>query len=437
MEVIAGTKKRFGGDKVLWIIYLILITFSVVEVFSASSTLAYQGSMYKPILYHGATILLATVEIFFLTKKLSRRILSYLPFVYIVVLFLVIYASVGGENINEASRWIKIPGTPITFQPSEMAKVSLILLAAFLLKKRTPLQEDVSIWSEQTLPKRFYLLAGLSALLIAPILKDNLSTALLMILFVFAMGYIVLGFSKPFFKVLGIALGGLLLGVLIFLTFPKDVQESLLPRASVWINRNKTENFGDEQKNLTEEQKDSLKYVITDKNFQEQHAKMAIARGMPFGVVPGNSKERDFLPQAYSDFIYAIILEETGLIGGFLIPFLYLWLFFRLAMLSRRCRNAYHALILMGFGILYVLQAIVNLCVATGVIPVTGQTLPFVSKGGTSVLITGFAFGILLAISRYIQEEEHSAVSSQSDNSSSSEENVEGGSDQLSVASRD
>lgn len=396
MSTKALEKKSFKGDRILWAIYLLLISFSIIEVFSASSTLAYKGNMFDPIKHHLFTVILATGAIFLLIK-LPRRVLDWLILIFILSVPLVYMAAWSGESINQASRWLKIPGTSFTFQPSEIAKMGLVFLSAELLKKR----------GNQPVYKYFLTFLALSMLVIFPVLKDNFSTAFLFTCFVFGMGFVVEGPTLRFAKIIGICFGVLLLFVGLYLLLPQEAQKSILPRASVWVSRHQATSAEDELLKYTPEQQDSIKYSISDDNFQEKHAKIAIARGIGIGVMPGNSKQRDFLPQAYSDFIYAIIIEETGLVGGLLLPVLYIFLFFRLSILARRSRSSYHALILLGFGIMYVMQAIMNLCVASGVIPITGQTLPLVSKGGTSFVITGFAYGVLLAISRHIQEDEY------------------------------
>ncbi|PVZ11639.1 FtsW/RodA/SpoVE family cell cycle protein [Porphyromonas loveana] len=384
-------KKLFQGDKTLWVIFFFLVVISLVEVYSASSTLAYQGRMMTPILKHTAFVILSIGTII-VVSRFNAVTLKYMGGgLYFISLGLLIIAAFSGTSINGASRWIPLP-FGLTFQPSEVMKIALVMVAAFVY----------TLLGHVSAKKRFAWFLVLTAVPLLIIAKDNLSTAILIAVFFFFISWIGSAPSKYLFWLCVVGLGTALLAYLLLLTLPGETLSKISNRAPTWKNRIVSDPA---LKEMTPAQRDSMMYVITDDNFQESHAKIAIARGGLFGVLPGNSIERDILPQAFSDYIYAIIIEEMGFIfGGVLIPLAYFILFFRLAQLAQRVNSRYEGMLLMGFGLLYLLQAMFNFIVASGII-VTGQTLPLISKGGTSYLITSLAFGILMSISRRISQE--------------------------------
>jgi len=199
------------------------------------------------------------------------------------------------------------------------------------------------------------------------------------------------------------ALAGILLivgslGYFAIKVIPKDSMPAAFDRGYTWVGRIERKFVGDKDATVT-------KYVINDQNRQEQHGRIAMARGGVFGVFPGNSIERDYLPQAYSDFIYAIIVEEMGLIGGIFVMLLYLILLFRAGKIATKCSTVFPALLVIGLSLMIVIQALVSMVVSSGSGPVTGQPLPLISRGGTSILITSFYFGIILGITRQIKNE--------------------------------
>lgn len=381
-------KKLFQGDRTLWVIFFFFVVISLVEVYSASSTLAYQGRMMSPILKHTAFIVMSIVTVVVVSRFNSGTLKFMGGGLYILSFILLIIAFFNGTSINGASRWIPLP-FGLTFQPSELMKIALVMVAAIIY----------TLLGHLSAKKRFIWFSILVAIPILIIAKDNLSTAILIAVFFFFISWIGGAPGKNLFWLLIAGLFFVILAYILLLTLPPQTLSKLSNRAPTWKNRVVSDPA---LKDLSPEQRDSMMYVITDDNFQESHAKIAIARGGLFGVMPGNSIERDILPQAFSDYIYAIIIEEMGfIVGGILIPLAYFVLFFRLAQLAQRTASRFEGMLLMGFGLLYLLQAMFNFIVASGFI-VTGQTLPLISKGGTSYLITSLAFGIMMSISRRI-----------------------------------
>jgi len=295
-----------------------------------------------------------------------------------------------GEDVNGAQRWLGVGA--FTIQPSEFAKISAIGFVAFFLSKMKPDNEG---WIFKTL----IIGVGGLCLLIAP---ENLSTACLL----FGVCFLMMFIGQVSMKKLGmIALVGiagviLLLGSLTLL--PDSVAKEYLPdRLATWKNR--IERHSGEEKAMMNED-GSIAYKITDENYQVSHSKIAIANGGIIGF-PGSGTERDFLPQAYSDFIFAIILEETGLFGGLFVLLLYMALMFRCGILASKCEKKFPRYLILGSALILTIQALANMAVAVNLIPVTGQPLPLVSRGGTSTIITCAYFGIILACSSRINDE--------------------------------
>jgi cell division protein FtsW len=387
-------KKYLKGDPVIWWVFFFLCAFSVLEMYSASSTLAFKARSYNdPVLKHIMFLSLGialAITIQFL-KFFQIRFLAYLgTIVSIILLVLVMFK---GTSANDASRWIEIGG--IQFQPSELAKLSMIVLAADFISRIKNQKTDEPVYFKLTL---FFL--GVICLLI---LFENLSTAVLLFTVVFIMMYI----GNISWKKLALLIASLVLvgGITfaIFKAIPENTSTpKLFHRVYTWVNRI-DEHFG---KDETEE----AKYEINDDNLQVQHGKMAVARGGIFGVFPGNSVQRDYLPQAYSDFIYAIIVEETGMVGGIFVILLYLILLYRAGRLATKSPTVFPAVLVIGLSLMLVIQAFINMAVATSLIPVTGQPLPLISRGGTSIVVTCIYFGLILAITRQLKEENEKPV---------------------------
>ncbi|MDR0743366.1 MAG: FtsW/RodA/SpoVE family cell cycle protein [Tannerella sp.] len=373
--------RLFKGDRSVWIIFMFLCLISLVEVYSATSTLAYRNTYFwTPILRHATFLLMGFAAVLLLHNIPSRYYFVAILLLPLSILMLTVTPFIG-VSANEAHRWLSFMG--IQFQPSEFAKLACIVFVAFMLSKQdrfTPGRTFWIVWSG----------AGLTCLLILP---ENFSTAFLLFLVCFLM--MIVG-QAPWKKMTVLFLSLTLAGGLSFVVIrsvPDDFADRYMPkRAATWVGRIK--DFGrDTGEN---------KYVIDDDNYQVAHAKIAIARGGLFGKLPGRSLQRDFLPQAYSDFIYAIIIEEMGLIiGGVGVMLLYIFLMFRVAIIARRCEKLFPKYLALGCGLLIVIQAFINMAVAVNLIPVTGQPLPLISRGGTSTMLTCFYFGIILSVSRF------------------------------------
>ncbi|MDH6312884.1 cell division protein FtsW [Parabacteroides sp. PFB2-10] len=380
--------KLFKGDRVIWIIFMFFCLISLVEVFSATSTLAYKNANHwAPIVRHASFLLGGFVVILVIhnfPSKYFSLLIIFLP-ISIVLLLLAPYI---GVEINDTTRWIKLFG--IQFQPSEIAKLSLIVFTAFMLSLRNR-------FTEKQIFNTILIAAGVTC---GIIFGDNISTAVML----FGICYLMMFIGQlPFWRVF--RLGAILLASLALFLFllyvtPVDVIQKLPDRLE---GRLLTAKGRIERAIHPPEEKVDANgvIVITDDHYQEIHAKIAIARGGVVGKMPGHGQQRDFLPQAYSDFIYAIIIEELGIVGGLFVLLLYVILLFRVGIIARRCESSFAKFLVMGCGLVIVVQAFANMAVAVDLIPVTGQPLPLISRGGTSTLITCVYIGIILSISRF------------------------------------
>jgi len=376
-------------DKTFWAIFLTLIVLAVIALFSASSTLVYsRGSVLGPI---------GSQMFFLLLGILAAFVIQYIPsywvrlggYALLGLSTLLVYSTMIPGNplvvtINGASRWVRLAG--ITFQPSELAKLSLIIVIADQLAR---------IKTEADKTKYFYRTLIISAIVMLPIMASNLSTAVLIGLIIFCLWILARIPWKYTLSVVGIAILVLGLGYAIVefgFVRPGRQMHGPFKRATTWVSRI-DRHF---------EQDDGSKYVLTDENIQEVYSSVAIARGgkTPLGVGPGNSKERDYLPLAFADYIFAIIVEESGIIGAFVFIFLYMAVLFRACYVSSRFNDMPAMLMTMGLALMITCQALISMLVAVGLGPVTGQPLPLISRGGTSVLITSIYFGIMMAVSR-------------------------------------
>lgn len=385
----------FKGDKVIWIIFLFLCLISVVEVFSAASTLTYKsGDHWGPITQH-SVILMVGAFIVVLVHNIPCKYFSVIPFFLlplscILLLFVMGMGIITGDRVNGAARWMTFFG--IQFQPSELAKMAVIIVTAFILSK---FQEE-----DGANPKAFkYIIwiIGIVFMLIAP---ENGSTAMLLAGVVFLMMLI----GRIPWRQIGKLVGTVGLFITILVTFIVVIPSSAykdIPgthRFSTWQSRIK--GFFEDKGAVP-----AAKFDI-DKDAQIAHANIAIATSHVIGKMPGNSVQRDFLSQAFSDFIFAIVIEELGLLGGAFIVMLYLWLLIRAGRIAKRCDKHFPAFLVMGIALLLVSQAMLNMMVAVGLFPVTGQPLPLISKGGTSTLINCAYIGMILSVSRYVADKE-------------------------------
>ncbi len=374
-----------SGDKVIWIIVGILSIISLLVVWSSTGTLAYKyhgGNTLYYILKH-ASLMVAGIVIMYLTHLVPYKYYSRISQLLIMISIpLLLITLISGSNLNDASRWLKIPVINLSFQTSDLAKIALIMYLARLLSKK---QEDIKDLRKGFMPLMIPIL-----LTVGLIFPANFSTAA--ILFVTSLILLFIGRInlKYIFIMVGTGLAIVVLLLMVAQYYPK-----LLPRLGTWESR--IENFMN---------KDS------GGNYQAEQSKIAIATGGIFGKMPGNSMQRNFLPHPYSDFIYAIIIEEYGFVGGVVVIILYLILLYRAVQIALRSPGTYGAFLSLGLMFSLVFQAFINMAVAVNLLPVTGQPLPLLSMGGTSFWFTSFAIGIVLSVSRETQLVETSNTTS-------------------------
>lgn len=394
----------FKGDKVIWMIFFFLCIISVVEVFSASSGLTYKSGSYMSPLVKHLGILLMGIFCMVITLNIKCKYFKILtPFMLIISFFTLIWVFIAGQSTNGAQRWVSLIG--IQFQPSEIAKGTLVLATAQIL---SALQTDHGADKNA-----FKFILIVCAFIVPLIGLENLSTAALLCLVILLMMVIGRVPMRQLGKLLGVTLAFILAvfaGVMLLGTDRGNVnsnkkmseqveqgkkEEGMLAkvfhRADTWKSR--IDKFTSSEEVAPSE-------VDLDKDAQVAHANIAIASSNVVGKGPGNSVERDFLSQAFSDFIYAIIIEELGVEGAVGVAVLYIMLLFRTGRIASRCENNFPALLAMGLALLLVTQALFNMCVAVGLAPVTGQPLPLVSKGGTSTMINCIYVGVILSVSR-------------------------------------
>ena len=393
----------FKGDKVIWMVFFFLCIISIVEVYSASSQLTYKGGSYlAPVIKHIGILIMG---IFFMIITLNvgcRYFKIATPFLLILSVGTLIWVIIAGQSTNGAQRWISLLG--IQFQPSEIAKGTLVLATAQILSAmQTKTGADKNA---------FKYILSVCAIIIPLIMFENLSTAVLLSGVIFFMMVIGGVPTHQLGKLLGIAVLGIVIVFALTMLLGKDqsnikAENSLTER----IDEEKEEANGFKLFHRFDTWKSRImkfannkevkpEDVDLDKDAQTAHANIAIATSNIVGKGPGNSIERDFLSQAFSDFIYAIIIEEMGIFGAIIIAFLYIVLLFRTGRIANKCENAFPAFLAMGLALLLVTQALFNMCVAVGLAPVTGQPLPLVSKGGTSTVINCIYIGAILSISR-------------------------------------
>ena len=399
----------FKGDKVIWMVFFFLCIISIVEVFSASSELTYKGGNYlTPIIKHMALIVVG-FGLMVVTLNINCKYFKLLTPIMLLFAGILLLLVLGlGQSTNGASRWIPIMG--VQFQPSEMAKGALVLMTAQIL---SAMQTDKGADRKAM---RYIIQMALPFLVLIGL--ENLSTAALLAAVIFFM--MIIG------RVPGKQIGKLVLTVVLLIVMvvtavmaigedtekegqPQNLTEQTLANGQTVSTENSKGHKGvlhrlDTWKSRIDKFLNSKEVppekVDLDKGAQEAHAKIAIATSNIVGRGPGNSVQRDFLAQAFSDFIYAIIIEETGIEGAFVMAMLYIILLFRTGRIANRCENNYPAFLAMGLALLLVVQALFNMCVAVGLVPVTGQPLPLISKGGTSTIVNCVYIGIILSVSR-------------------------------------
>ena len=359
---------------------MFLCLISIVEVYSASSTLTFRTDYWKPIMRHSMFLLLG-LGVVLLVHSFKPKYFSVIGIALPLICLVLIATRFFGTSINGSYRWLTIGGQ--TIQPSEFAKLSLMVLTAFLLSRKETISEEKCF-------KWIIILAGVTC---GIILIDNFSTSVMLFMIVIIMMFVGQVSFRKLFQ-LGLVLivaGGLFMSFIYYV--PENALKKVLPRGLTWKERIKDY--------MADENIEGKAFEITDDNYQVAHANIAIARGNIVGKMPGNSQQRDFLPQAYSDFIYVIIIEEMGIIGGVVVIFLYFVLFIRAGIIARRSERLFSKYLVIGSALILVTQAFANIAVAVGLIPVTGQPLPLISRGGTSTLINCMYIGIILSVSRF------------------------------------
>ena len=402
MKILDYTKQLFSKerrvyyDKVFWIAMIVLVILSMITMYSAGSQLAHKAiahgvSHLSPFYSHVAFLLMGLVVAYFVQMLPSWLIrgAAYALLVFSIICLFLTFVPGLGVTINGARRWLRLG---IVFQPSELAKISLIIVASDLLAR---------MQGKEPKQRRKLLLwvLSLTVVICGVIMLSNLSTALLLGAIVFILMYL----ARVDWRVLGgiimvavmLLIGGYLIVENVYIKPGRELTGPF-SRATTWVSRI------DRKIASKKEEKTDTKLVINDSNRQEMCAKIAIARGSktPLGVGPGNSKERDYLPLAFEDYIFAIYTEELGIVGAIVLIFFYLMILFRACTTSNRFDDHAAMLMVMGLGLMITLQAFVSMAVATGLGPVTGQPLPLFSRGGTGIIIASLYFGIMMAVSR-------------------------------------
>lgn len=395
------------GDKVIWMVFFFLCIISIIEVYSASSQLTYKAGNYLgPITKHTFLLLLGVVCMWAISYIPCRYFKTLTPFALAFAFLSLVVVLIIGASTNGAQRWITLG--PIQFQPSEVAKGAMVLTTAQIL---SALQTEQG--ADRNAFKYILIVCGV---IIPLIMKENFSTAFLLCAVIFMMMLIGRVPMRQLGKLLGIAALGITLFISTIMVFGRDestidkkttltetaaqqsgnkekegMVDKILPRLDTWKSR--IDKF-------LSNKKIAPKDVDLDKDAQVAHANIAIASSNVVGKGPGNSEERDFMSQAYSDFIYAIIIEEMGVEGAIFVAMLYIILLVRTGRIAHRCENNFPAFLAMGLALLLVTQAIFNMMVAVGLAPVTGQPLPLISRGGTSSIINCAYIGVILSVSR-------------------------------------
>ncbi len=398
---------RTKGDKVIWAVVLLLAMVSLLSVYSSTGLLAYK--MYKGnteiYLFKQFAFIIAGVLIIYFAHQVNYIIYSKVAkILFLISIPLLVYTLFFGVSLNEGSRWIRLPIINLTFQTSDLAKLALIMYISRLLSRK---QDVIKDFRQGFLP--VILPVAIVCLLIAP---ANLSTALLigatglMLMFIGRVSgkHLLLTISIAMIPVLILVLATIVRhksGDAVVIKPKSESHSHLFVRVDTWINRVENFMYGNQA-------------AKEDDNYQVNQAKIAVANGGWIGLGPGNSRQRNFLPHPYSDFIYAIIIEEYGMVGGALIMFIYLLFLFRSIRIFKKCPFAFGAFLALGLSFTLVIQAIANMAVNVNLFPVTGVTLPLISMGGSSFLFTCLAIGIILSVARNAERIEGETTAVQS-----------------------
>jgi cell division protein FtsW len=391
--------QRTKGDKVIWAAVVVLALVSLLVVYSSTGTLAYRLSksnesyLFKQVVF----IAVGMMVIYFLHKVNYKLYSQIARLLFLLSIPLLIYTLFFGVRLNEGSRWIRLPIIQMTVQTSDLAKLALFMYLSRLLSKK---QDTIKDFKKGFLP--IIIPVVIICVLIAP---ANLSTALLIGATSMLIMFIGRVSTKHILLTVAVALVPVILLIASAVIHHKanngeivktETHSKLFARVNTWINR--VENFMYGGKDMDDED-----------NYQVNQAKIAIAKGGWMGVGPGNSEQRNFLPHPYSDFIFAIIIEEYGLMGGVFITVIYLIFLYRCIRIFRRCPYAFGAFLALALSFTLVIQALANMAVNVNLFPVTGVTLPLVSMGGSSFIFTCIAIGIILSVARNVEQLEGKA----------------------------
>lgn len=375
---------RLHGDKVIWIIFFLLGLFSIALVYSASSSLAFKAKTTNfPFLFRQLKFIIMGLVVLYACYRIPigwYRILS-VPALLLCLGLLMIIA-LKGKEVNGAKRWIEVAGSQ-SFQPTEIAKIAVVLYLARILEI-----SKLDTFREYLI--RILIPIGLVCILL---MVGSVSTALFIGLISFFILFIAGVKWSYLVKSAGIAMIGIVVLIIMHAAF------GIFPRMDTATNRIKKYFVKEE---ISKEMTAQEKQEAADKTFQADMAKIAISSVGVLGKGPGNSTQRYVLPHAYSDYIYTIIIEEYGLVGGLFVLMLYIWLLYRCIILVKNCKKVFTAVVVGGFGLLITTQALIHILVNVGIFPVTGHTLPLISSGGSSIMIVCCAFGIILSVSRTI-----------------------------------
>lgn len=386
------TKRIFKGDKIIWTIFFILCALSIIEVFSASSRKTFETHNYwQPITRHAMFVIAGVGVTWFIHNMKISWIKRFSYFIYIAGVIGLVWAAFGGAVVNESARWVDIFG--IKFQPMEIAKMGIVMTTALVLA-----ESQTEEGTDLKAMKKIMLLCAVPCFFI---LLENLSTVVIIMATVFLMMLIGRVYWKHLLGIVGTGalVGGILFGAIMITPNKIEAEQG----SAVYKVHNKMLTWKNRLLDVmnTGGQVKPKDYEISG-NEQRTYANIAIATSGLIGKGPGNSVQRDNIPHAYSDFIYAIIIEELGLVGGFIVIMLYLTLLYRCGSIASGCEDAYPAFLIMGMGFIIAIQALLHMTISVGG-PVTGQPLPLVSQGGTSTLINCIYIGTMLSISRYVR----------------------------------
>jgi cell division protein FtsW len=371
---LSNLKTELKGDRVIWVLIALMTLVSLLGVYSSTGSLSHReqgGNTEYYLVKQGFIVIFGFFVMYVLHRLHYLRFHRIAPFLYFVAVPLLIFTLLYGVEKNSARRWLEIPFLGFTFQTSDFARLALIL---FLARTISSKQSNIKNFKSAFLPLILPVL--LICFLIAP---ADLSTAILLFSTCIAMMFVGRVSVKYILMLVLLAIISFSLLILIGHFFPEMV------RVTTWISR------------IKEFTSDSLG------GFQVQQSKIAIANGGLFGMGPGNSYQRNFLPSSYADFIYAVLVEEYGLIGGLFVIALYLGFFFRITRLVTKSTKAFGAMVVTGLGFSFVFQAFINIAVATHLVPVTGVTLPMISLGGTSIIMNCISLGIILSVSKFVE----------------------------------